>query len=86
MSAPDTAPTLTRPPRGVVLVRKVAGTPVRYQLSVFPERPRMEFASETVAWQLARSFAATDGVEVWFTADGESYTPAATRPPASRRG
>lgn len=81
MNAPHVAPGAIGPPHGAVLIARVEGPPMRYQLSLFPSRPGVEVGSATAAWSLAREFAAPRGAEVWFTSDGVSFAHAPEAPP-----
>jgi hypothetical protein len=72
-------------PFGCVLITCVNGERPRFQLSHFPARPRLELTSAPIAWQLAQQFAARDHVDVWFTSDGVTFTPAPPEPPPSYR-
>lgn len=67
MSAPYAGQAAAGPPQGAVLITRVEGPPTRYQLSLFSSHPSIEVASAAAAWSLAQGFAATQGVEVWFT-------------------
>lgn len=80
MNVPHTGPPVG-PPHGAVLITRVAGPPLRYQLSLFPSRPGIEVGSAKAAWSMARGFAATQGVEIWYTGDGEAPAHAPEVPP-----
>lgn len=81
VSAPYAGQAAAGPPQGAVLITRVQGPPTRYQLSLFPAHPGIEVASATAAWSLARGFAATQGVEVWYTSDGVALAHAPEAPP-----
>lgn len=81
MNASHVGPAAVGPPHGAVLITRVEGSPVRYQLSLVPSAPGVEVVSATAAWSLARRFAASRGVEVWFTSDGVSHAHAPQEPP-----
>lgn len=83
MQAPSVSPGVRDfAPHGCVLITRVSGEHPRFQLSLFPARPRLELASAPLAWRLARQFAAVDRVGVWFTTDGVTFSPAPPEPPS----
>jgi len=79
MNARHAAATSDCPPHGAVLISRVSGLPTRYQLTQYPSRAGIKATSAKSAWALARGFAAKQGVEVWFTIDGVSFSPAGQR-------
>lgn len=83
MNVPPTGPTPDGPPHGAVVITRVEGPPTRYQLSLFPSRPGIEVVSATAAWSMARGFAASRGVEVWYTSDGVALAHAPEAPPGT---